>query len=55
MTQNKSLGSQFRINSLKEGGSKISQSISQDIKIPDKKANLQPTGQATQDILSRYL
>lgn len=43
MTQNKSLGSQFRINSLKEGGSKISQSISQDIKIPDKKANLQPT------------
>ncbi len=43
LTQNKSLGSQFKINSPIEGGSKNSQSISQDIKIPDKKANLQPT------------
>ncbi len=42
LTQNKSLGSQFKINSPIEGESKNSQSTSQNIKIPDKKANLQP-------------
>ncbi len=39
---NKSLGSQFKINSSLESRSKNSQSISQDIKIPDKNENLQP-------------
>lgn len=38
---NKSLGSQFKINSSENGG-KNSQSISQDIKIPYKNENLQP-------------
>jgi len=43
LTGNKSLGSQFKGYSFKNEGSKTAQSISQDIKIPDKNENLQPT------------
>ncbi len=43
----KSLGSQVKINSLREGGNKNSQKLSQDTKIPYKNEKLQPT--ATRD------
>ncbi len=40
--RNKSLESQFKINSIREDRSKNSQNLSQDIKIPYKNENLQP-------------
>ncbi len=40
---NKLLGSQFKVNSSRESRSKNSQSISQEIKIPDKDKQLPPT------------
>ncbi|MBA2749440.1 MAG: hypothetical protein H0U45_12055, partial [Tatlockia sp.] len=43
LAKNKSLGSQFKGYSFRNEGSKTAQSISQDIKIPDKNENLQPT------------
>ena len=43
LAKNKSLGSQFKVNSFRNEGSKTAQSISQDIKIPYKNENLQPT------------
>ena len=43
LAKNKSLGSQFKAYSFRNEGSKTAQSISQDIKIPYKNENLQPT------------